>query len=152
MIIRSNRTLVISMLLTVVVLSGCAATVIPGHGTALVSASGTFQLAMYGSDYDPTNPYEEGNYNSDGSTCSGQDGYSDIDQGVIVKIESATTDQVLNTGELGPGTDDGAYCTFTFTVDNLPPLPQYLVEVGRRGQINEDLADMSDISLSLGGD
>ncbi len=66
---------------------------------------------------------------SSGSSCSGSYGYDDIDAGAEVRIkdESGT---LVATGTLEPGTFDGLYCVFPFTVEDVPTAKYYEISAG----------------------
>jgi hypothetical protein len=70
---------------------------------------------------------------SDGGSCQGTDGYSDIgrDTPVIVKNGKG---EILASTALGDGKEDGATCTFSFGFPLTEGQDRYVVSVGRRGE------------------
>jgi hypothetical protein len=75
------------------------------------------------------------------SDCRGGGGYSDIAPGTPVTVRDETG-KLLASSSLGVGTGTVTRCTFTFTLKGVPEVSFYSVEVGRRGQISNSLADM----------
>lgn len=114
-----------------------------------------------------------------GGSCSGEGGYSDIDEGQQVVVKDAEG-RTLAKGNLGAGrlvgfpeatsgndedTDsdpdrsaaddlDFSYCQFKFTVEDVPEADFYAVSVGRRGELTYSYAEMKKrdwkVSFSLG--
>ncbi|HET7665802.1 MAG TPA: DUF732 domain-containing protein [Mycobacterium sp.] len=70
---------------------------------------------------------------SDGESCQGADGYSDIgrDTPVIVKNGKG---EILASAALGAGKGSGANCTFSFSFPLTEGQDRYVVAVGRRGE------------------
>ena len=89
------------------------------------------------------------------SNCYGTGGYDDISSGLNVTIRDGSG-AILATGRLGRGTADGAYspCSFEFSVDGLPEVDFYSVEVGRRGELTYSFEELVDsfwyVFFSLG--
>ena len=89
---------------------------------------------------------------SDGSTCSGQGGYSDITAGSSVTVYGFEG-QVLGTGYLNAGEPLPGFCDFPFTVPDVAVGEGfYLYQVTNRGKIlvNEQTAVTGSISATLG--
>ena len=70
---------------------------------------------------------------TDGETCQGADGYSDIgnDTPVIVKNGKG---EILTSTALGAGKGSSANCTFSFSFPMTEGQDRYVVSVGRRGE------------------
>ena len=88
-----------------------------------------------------------------GTSCEGTGGYSDISAGAQVTLRDGDG-KTLGTTFLLSGTGTVSSCDFTFTIENVPEVPFYSVEISHRGQITNSLADMKadgwTFSLSLG--
>lgn len=76
-----------------------------------------------------------------GGTCEGDGGYGDISAGTNVSLKDGDG-KLLASTSLGPGSGSTSRCTFEFEFQNVPEVSFYTVEVGRRGQITNSLADM----------
>ena len=92
---------------------------------------------------------------SDGTTCEGAGGYSDITPGTAVTVANAQG-QVIATGALGTGVmasggGIGA-CSLSFSVPNVPDgLPTYSLTISHRGtQVIPSAEAHSGVALSLG--
>ncbi|CDP87404.1 MULTISPECIES: DUF732 domain-containing protein [Mycolicibacterium] len=72
---------------------------------------------------------------SDGTTCQGSNGYSDVNPGTIVTVKNGRGD-VLATTTLGTGKGGAASCTFTFQVPLTEGQDRYVLSVGRRGEFS----------------
>ncbi|GAS88102.1 DUF732 domain-containing protein [Mycolicibacterium brisbanense] len=72
---------------------------------------------------------------SDGASCQGANGYSDVgrDTQVIVKNGKG---EILATTALGPGKGDSANCTFSFSFPVTEGQDRYVVSVGHRGEFS----------------
>ncbi|ORA35969.1 DUF732 domain-containing protein [Mycobacterium aquaticum] len=72
---------------------------------------------------------------SDGATCQGANGYSDVgrDTQVIVKNGKG---EILATTALGQGKGNSANCTFSFSFPVTEGQDRYVVSVGRRGEFS----------------
>lgn len=70
---------------------------------------------------------------SDGSSCQGADGYSDVNPGTPVTLKNGQG-QTLTTTNLGAGKGDAGNCTFTFTLPVTEGQDRYVLSVGRRGE------------------
>ena len=68
----------------------------------------------------------------DGTTCEGDDGYSDVKASTPVVVTNSKG-EVLATTSLGPGKGNAAQCTFSFTFSATEGQERYVVSVGRRG-------------------
>jgi hypothetical protein len=78
-----------------------------------------------------------------GRTCQPDDGYDDITPGAQVTVTSPSG-EVIAVGRLGAGRRSAPYtCRFRFTVAGIPDgLPLYSVEVGHRGALTYNEAEM----------
>jgi hypothetical protein len=89
----------------------------------------------------------------DGSSCSGEDGFSDIDDGANVQVENEKS-TVIATGALSGGIVSGDDCVFTLEVDGVPRASFYRVSVTHRGEISYSRSEMQSrgwrVSLTLG--
>lgn len=72
---------------------------------------------------------------SDGATCAGTGGYSDIGPGTQVIVKNGKGD-VLATATLGEGHGDGVACTFSFSFPVTEGQDRYVVSVGHRGEFS----------------
>ncbi|AQT82293.1 hypothetical protein B1R94_28195 [Mycolicibacterium litorale] len=72
---------------------------------------------------------------SDGKTCRGTNGYSDVGQSSPVIVKNGTG-EILATTALGPGTGDTASCTFSFSFPITEGQDRYIVSFGRRGDFS----------------
>jgi hypothetical protein len=95
--------------------------------------------------------------------CGGDGGYRDINSGLGVVLKDGEA-KTIAVGALGPGKLSRAsggfsstatsYCAFSFSLDNVPEVPFYSIEVGHRGAITYSLAQMTaanwTVSLTLG--
>jgi hypothetical protein len=86
-----------------------------------------------------------------GSSCSGADGYSDIDQGTVVTIKNGKGD-ILTSTSLGVGTGSSYECTFPFSFEITEGDDRYVVSVGRRGELSYTFDELRDngVTLNLG--
>lgn len=75
--------------------------------------------------------------------CEGQGGYSDIDAGTEVVVRDGSG-EILGSTNLGPGeVEDGVACIYEFLVIGIPDdRKQYVLEIGRRGQVVSSRAEM----------
>ena len=72
---------------------------------------------------------------SDGTSCEGTDGYSDIGRGTQVTVKNGKG-EILATTSLGQGRGDQVTCTFSFSFAVTEGQDPYVVSVGRRGEFN----------------
>ncbi|MDF3341493.1 DUF732 domain-containing protein [Mycolicibacterium septicum] len=72
---------------------------------------------------------------SDGSTCQGANGYSDVNSGTLVTVKNGKG-AVLASTTLGPGKSGESNCTFSFTVSLTEGEDRYVLSVGRRGEFS----------------
>lgn len=93
---------------------------------------------------------------SDGTTCEGAGGYSDITPGTAVTVANAQG-QVVATGALGTGVmssdDDLSACSLSFSVPGVPDgLSSYSLTISHRGtQVIPSAEAHSGVALTLGG-
>ena len=75
--------------------------------------------------------------------CEGQGGYSDIDAGAQVVVRDGSG-EILGSTNLGPGeVEDEVACIYEFLVIGVPDdRKQYVLEIGRRGQVVSSRAEM----------
>ncbi|HTY28603.1 MAG TPA: DUF732 domain-containing protein [Mycobacterium sp.] len=69
---------------------------------------------------------------SDGSSCEGADGYSDVGPSTPVTVKNGKG-ELLATTALGVGKGDSTSCTFSFSFPITEGQDRYIVSVGRRG-------------------
>jgi hypothetical protein len=92
--------------------------------------------------------------------CQALGGYSDVKEGVPVTLKDGEG-RLLGTSTLGSGTlgntpdsPDQRACVFGFSFSDIPQVPFYTVEIGRRGEVSYSLADLQarswTISVKLG--
>jgi len=93
---------------------------------------------------------------SAGSSCSGDGGYSDMDEGATVSVKNQSG-TLIGSGHLGAGKIEGDVlkaCVFPFEVKGVKDAQFFQVEVGRRGGLSYSKADMEQkdwtVSASLG--
>jgi hypothetical protein len=72
---------------------------------------------------------------SDGTSCEGADGYSDVSEGTAVTVKNGKG-EFLATTSLGQGTGNTAECTFSFSFPVTEGEDRYVVSVGRRGEFS----------------
>ena len=96
------------------------------HIFETVTVTGTFVLTEGGSNA------EISSIASDGTSCHGVDGYSDIDPNTQVIVRNGTG-EILHTTPLGEGHGDDLTCTFSFGVPVTEGQDRYVVSVSRRG-------------------
>ena len=91
-----------------------------------------------------------------GASCSGDGGYSDIDEGATVSVKNQSG-TLIGSGRLGPGKIEGDVlkaCVFPFEVTGVKDAEFFQVEVSRRGGLSYSKADMEQkgwtVSASLG--
>ena len=87
---------------------------------------------------------------STGAVCQGAGPYGDIAAGNGVALKDADG-KLLAITSLGVGSGSPTSCVFGFTLKDVPEVPFYSIEVGRRGQVGYTLADMksNDWTLAL---
>ncbi len=115
------------------------------HILEKATIKGTFTLVV-----DSPNPYLPA-ITTNGSTCSGSDGYGDVQPGTQVFVKNSKGD-VLTTTELQQGTGNRFRCTFPFSFDITEGEDHYIVSVGRRGEISYTFTQLKNdgVSLNLG--
>jgi Protein of unknown function (DUF732) len=96
------------------------------HIFETVTVTGTFVLTEGGSNA------EISSIASDGTSCHGVDGYSDIDPNTQVIVRNGTG-EILHTTPLGEGHGDDLTCTFSFGFPVTEGQDRYVVSVSRRG-------------------
>ena len=84
-----------------------------------------------------------------GSGCQGTGGYADIVPGAQVTLKDGDG-KTLGSTQLSSGTGTTSSCTFTFSIDNVPEVPFYSLEVSHRGAITESLAQMQADAWAFG--
>jgi len=72
---------------------------------------------------------------SDGASCEGADGYSEIGHDTPVTVKNGTG-AILATTSLGQGKGSTANCTFSFSFPVTEGQDRYVVSVGRRGEFS----------------
>jgi hypothetical protein len=72
---------------------------------------------------------------SDGASCEGADGYSDIGHDTPVAVKS-DKGEILATTSLGKGKGSAANCTFSFSFPVTEGQEGYVVSVGHRGEFS----------------
>lgn len=82
------------------------------------------------------------------SPCSGTGGYSDIRSGTNVVLKDGDG-KLLSTGSLGSGAGSGNDCVFEYSLNDVPEVPFYTIEVGKRGDLSYSLADMKSMGWSV---
>lgn len=90
---------------------------------------------------------------SEGDTCAGAGGYSDLTEGADIVIRDSDGKKIA-IGELGAGSipDEGAGCDFKFKVDDVPDAGGiYSIEVSHRGEVSFKKADADGLVLTVGG-
>ena len=70
---------------------------------------------------------------SDGATCEGADGYSDVGGDTPVTVKSGNGEILADT-PLGPGRGGTAECQFAFSFPVTEGQERYVVSIGRRGE------------------
>lgn len=76
-----------------------------------------------------------------GSGCDGTGGYGDIAPGAQVTLKDGDG-KILGSTSLSTGSGSTSSCTFKFSIANVPEVPFYSVEIGRRGAVTDSLAEM----------
>lgn len=82
-----------------------------------------------------TDSLGSGAIETDGKSCRGTNGYSDVGQSSPVTVKNGAG-EILATTELGPGTGDAASCTFSFGFAITEGQDRYIVSFGRRGDFS----------------
>jgi hypothetical protein len=72
---------------------------------------------------------------SDGTSCEGADGYSDVSHGTVVTVENGKG-EILATTSLGQGEGNTTECRFAFSFPATEGQERYVVSVGRRGEFS----------------
>lgn len=122
------------------VVAGGLALVLTACGGDSINVSGTFTIGPDGVTQN----------SSAGGECKGYGGYGDITPGAQVVI--STGGETVGTGELGEGTYQTGWCSFPFTVDDVPSGSNfYTVEVSGRGGIEYTQEELeTELDLGLG--
>jgi hypothetical protein len=102
------------------------------------TVTGTFTLYGTSSELDLLGTSEISVF---GSTCEGSGGYGDIDSGSNVTLKDGQG-KILASGSLGPGSPGAGQCMFSFTLNDVPEVPFYSIEIGRRGAITDSLEEL----------
>jgi hypothetical protein len=72
---------------------------------------------------------------SDGATCQGANGYSDVGRDTQVTVKNGKG-EILATTALGQGKGNSANCTFSFSFPVTEGQDRYVVSVGHRGEFS----------------
>ena len=72
---------------------------------------------------------------TDGASCQGADGYSDVGGATPVTVKNSKG-EVLASTSLGRGQGDATTCTFSFSFPVTEGQDRYLVSVGHRGEFS----------------
>lgn len=72
---------------------------------------------------------------SDGATCAGANGYSDVGRDTQVTVKNGKG-EILTTTALGQGKGDSTNCTFSFSFPVTEGQDRYVVSVGHRGEFS----------------
>jgi len=88
---------------------------------------------------------------SDGTSCHGVNGYSDIDRNTQVIVRNGRGD-ILGTTPLGDGHGDDLTCTFSFsfpvTQADHSGLKEHIVNFSVPGRNDDDLSVIADLLIS----
>jgi hypothetical protein len=112
------------------------------HILEKATITGTFTLIA-----NSPNPYSPA-ITTNGSTCSGSDGYSDIQPGAQVFVKNGKGD-MLTTTQLGQGSGNRFRCTLPFSFDITEGEDHYIVSVGRRGEISYTFTQLKNDGATL---
>jgi uncharacterized protein DUF732 len=96
------------------------------HILETATVTGTFVLTGGDSSVDISS------IESDGTSCHGVNGYSDIDRNTQVIVRNGRG-EILGTTPLGDGHGDGLTCTFSFSFPVTEGQDRYVVSVSHRG-------------------
>jgi hypothetical protein len=99
------------------------------HLLETATAAGTFVLT------DTSDNEYVKSISSDGKTCSGTNGYADVDQQTQVTVRNGKG-EILAMTSLGPGKGGDAACTFTFSFPVTEGQDRYVVSIGHRGDFS----------------
>ena len=99
------------------------------HILETATVSGIFVLADTNSDADISA------IASDGTSCEGTNGYSDVGRDTQVSVKNGKG-EILATTSLGQGRGGGTTCTFSFSFPVTEGQDRYVVSVGRRGDFS----------------
>jgi hypothetical protein len=84
-------------------------------------------------------------YLSDGETCSGTGGYSDLDQGTQVTLHNGKGESLANSAlESGIYDSSTRACVFSYSLSAVPKDTFYRLEVSHRGVLEYSYAEMQD--------
>ncbi|MGV0810553.1 DUF732 domain-containing protein [Mycolicibacterium boenickei] len=88
---------------------------------------------------------------SDGTSCQGANGYSDVNAGTPVTVKNDKAETLTST-TLGPGKSGTANCTFTFTLPLTEGHDRYVLSIGRRGEFSYTFEQLvaTGIQIQLG--
>ncbi len=127
--------LVLGAVIFVAIVAAAAVVALAGSGglTPHHTIAGTFDLIAT----DQTFP----SITSTGATCQGTGGYSDIQPGAPVTLKDGDG-KILGSTSLLSGTGTTSSCTFSFSIPDVPEVPFYSMEIGRRGAVTNSLAVM----------
>jgi hypothetical protein len=92
------------------------------------TVAGTFVLT------ETSKPYLS-SIDSDGSTCHGVHGYSDIGSGTQVMVKNGKG-EILASASLGAGHGDDVNCRFAFSFPIAEGADRYVVSVSHRGEFS----------------
>jgi len=140
---RSKRPLVLAVIGVAVVAVAAAAAMASGSAESH-TVTGSIELHSSSSSY-----------LSEGESCSGVGGYSDMNEGAQVTLRNGK-DESLAIGQLGSGVYDSTSraCVFKYTLTNVPKEDFYRVQVSHRGELEYSYDDMQangwDIQSTLG--
>lgn len=112
------------------------------HVLEVATVEGTFTLR----DSNPSYYYPS--IASGYSSCWGSGGYSDISQGVEVVIKNGSG-KVLAHTQLGRGHGSSYSCEFPFTVKLTEGEDDYVVSVGRRGEVHFTFEQLQTLGIAL---
>jgi len=118
--------------------------------------TGTFTISN--ASYDPTNEYENPNFQTVGNYCYGNGGYSDLGDATEVTVSGDDGKQLaITTLGSGSASGDGSNvtdtCDFTFQFSVTEGQSAYVVTVGKRGTETytfDQLLQPGAIALSIG--
>jgi len=89
-----------------------------------------------------------GSIASDGTSCHGVNGYSDIDRNTQLVVKNGKG-EILNTTTLGEGHGDDRTCTFSFSFPITEGQDRYVVSVSHRGEFTYDFYQLADQGVQI---
>lgn len=111
------------------------------------SMLGTMTMPRYSS---PRTAYDTPNWKATATGgCEGVGGYSDMGVGATVTVYDGS-DKIIGVGGLVFGVRHGQDCEWSFGINDLPDVAFYQVEVGHRGKVSVQRADLGNVALTLG--